>query len=247
MYLTMPMQQVDNAFPRNISTRGKGMQLAKALACKFIIEAFSRRMVMASQENITQNGTGASWASILDGAAVVVVSPIVVPALWLGLKPVAKTLIKGSLFLTDTVKRLAMTAGDGWSDLVAEALSQERTAPAPGGAGTPADTPLQADAAAPPGTTVEPLQQEDTDDLQGITGIGSKWAALLEAAGVNTVHELARRNPTNLHEKLIQVNEQEHVVELVPSSEQITDWIVQAQGKVSDREADSPAVAGRTA
>jgi predicted flap endonuclease-1-like 5' DNA nuclease len=76
------------------------------------------------------------------------------------------------------------------------------------------------------------LTAEDEDDLQRITGIGSKWAALLETAGVETVRELARRNPANLHEKLLQVNEQAHVVDLVPSLEQITDWIMQAQGKV---------------
>jgi hypothetical protein len=48
---------------------------------------------------------------------------------------------------------------------------------------------------------------------------------------VETVRELARRNPANLHEKLVQVNEQEHVVDLVPSLEQVTDWIAQAQGE----------------
>ena len=115
------------------------------------------------------------------------------------------------------------------------------TTPAPGGAGSMAAPPHPADAAPRPGTkgtasavadiTAEPPQQEDEDDLQSITGIGSKWAALLETAGVETVRELARRNPANLHEKLVQVNEQEHVVDLVPSLEQITDWIVQVQGK----------------
>ena len=82
-------------------------------------------------------------------------------------------------------------------------------------------------------TTAESLPQEDEDDLQRITGIGSKWAALLEAAGVDTVRELARRNPANLHEKLLQVNKQAHIVDLVPSLEQGTDWIVQSQDKVT--------------
>jgi predicted flap endonuclease-1-like 5' DNA nuclease len=76
-----------------------------------------------------------------------------------------------------------------------------------------------------------PPPHADNADLQRMTGIGSKWAMLLKTAGVETVHELARRNPAHLHEKLMQVNEQEHVVDLLPSLEQVTDWIGQAQGE----------------
>jgi len=79
-------------------------------------------------------------------------------------------------------------------------------------------------------TVAEPPPAERAN-LQSLTGIGSQWAALLQTAGVETVRDLARRNPANLHEKLIQVNEQEHVVDLVPSLEQITEWIAQAQGE----------------
>jgi predicted flap endonuclease-1-like 5' DNA nuclease len=68
-------------------------------------------------------------------------------------------------------------------------------------------------------------------ELQSITGIGSQWAALLQTAGVDTRRELARRNPAHLHEKLLQVNEQEHVVDLVPSLEQVSEWIAQAKGE----------------
>jgi predicted flap endonuclease-1-like 5' DNA nuclease len=77
----------------------------------------------------------------------------------------------------------------------------------------------------------EPPPHADNADLQRMTGIGSKWAMLLKTAGVETVRELARRNPAHLHEKLMQVNEQEHVVDLLPSLEQVTDWIGQAQGE----------------
>jgi hypothetical protein len=42
---------------------------------------------------------------------------------------------------------------------------------------------------------------------------------LLKTAGVETVRELARRNPEHVYEKLMQVNEQEHVVDLLPSLE----------------------------
>ena len=39
--------------------------------------------------------------------------PIVVPALMLGLRPVAKTVMKGGLFLTGTVKQLATATSAG--------------------------------------------------------------------------------------------------------------------------------------
>jgi predicted flap endonuclease-1-like 5' DNA nuclease len=196
--------------------------------------------MMALQEEGTKDGSTLG-SNILEGAALVVVSPIVVPALLLGLRPVAKTFIKGSLFLTDTIKQLAHATSEGWGDLVAEARSQASTAPAPGGAGTLVEPPHQAHAAPLPGTTetdsavadtvAEPPPQADKAGLQSITGIGRKWAMLLQTAGVETVRALARRHPANLHETLMQVNEQEHVVDLLPSLEQVTDWIAQAQGE----------------
>jgi len=74
---------------------------------------------MAVQEEVTKDG-GTLGSTLLDGVALVMVLPIVVPALLLGLRPVAKTFLKGSLCLTDTVKRLAMATSEGWGDLVAE-------------------------------------------------------------------------------------------------------------------------------
>jgi len=192
--------------------------------------------MMALQEEGTKDGS-ALGANLLDGAALVVVSPIVVPALLLGLRPVAKTVIKGSLVLTARIKQLALATSEGWGALVADARAQARTAPAPGGAGTLVEPPHEAHAAPVPGTpgtdsaVAEPPPQAETAGLQSITGIGSKWALLLQTAGVETVRELARRNPAHLHEKLMQVNEQAHVVELLPSLEQVTDWVAQAQGE----------------
>lgn len=191
---------------------------------------------MASQEEGTKDGS-VLGSNLLDGAALVVVSPIVVPALLLGLRPVAKTFIKGSLFLTDAVKQLARATSEGWGDLMAEARSQARTAPAPSGVGRRVEPAPQTHAAPVPGTTgtdsavAEPPQHAEEVDLQRITGIGSKWAALLQTAGVDTRRELARRHPAHLHEQLLQVNEQEHVVDLVPSLEQVTAWIAQAKGE----------------
>ncbi|MDX1701786.1 MAG: DUF4332 domain-containing protein, partial [Melioribacteraceae bacterium] len=54
-------------------------------------------------------------------------------------------------------------------------------------------------------------------DLFRIDGIGEEWSDLLEEAGVDTVVELAQRNPTNLHSTLVKVNESTNIVQRVPS------------------------------
>jgi predicted flap endonuclease-1-like 5' DNA nuclease len=66
-------------------------------------------------------------------------------------------------------------------------------------------------------------------DLYRIKGVASEWADLLEAAGVDTVPELAQRNPQSLAEKLAAVNEQKKLVRQLPSDAMIADWIKEAQ------------------
>jgi predicted flap endonuclease-1-like 5' DNA nuclease len=66
-------------------------------------------------------------------------------------------------------------------------------------------------------------------DLARIKGIGSEYADLLENAGVDTVPELAQRNPGNLHQKMVEVNEEKQLVRQVPALSQVTDWIAQAK------------------
>jgi predicted flap endonuclease-1-like 5' DNA nuclease len=66
-------------------------------------------------------------------------------------------------------------------------------------------------------------------DLFRIRGIGSEYAELLEAAGVDTVVELATRNPGNLHRKMLSVNEAKHLVRQVPSQSHLEDWIAKAK------------------
>ena len=66
-------------------------------------------------------------------------------------------------------------------------------------------------------------------DLFRIQGVGSEYADLLEAAGVDTVPELAQRNPANLHEKLLEVNEEKQLVRQVPSLSSVEDWVEQAK------------------
>lgn len=66
-------------------------------------------------------------------------------------------------------------------------------------------------------------------DLNRIKGIGSEYADLLEAAGVDTVVELATRNPANLHEKLVAVNEEKKLVRRLPDLSQAQEWVEQAK------------------
>ena len=66
-------------------------------------------------------------------------------------------------------------------------------------------------------------------DLFRIKGIGEEWSDLLEEAGVDTVVELAQRNPENLHSTIVEVNASMELVRRTPSLEQVQDWIEQAK------------------
>jgi len=70
-------------------------------------------------------------------------------------------------------------------------------------------------------------------DLYRIHGIGPQYAELLEAAGVDTVPELAQRVPANLLEKMLAANEQRKMVRRVPVLSQVESWV--AQAKALDR------------
>lgn len=67
-------------------------------------------------------------------------------------------------------------------------------------------------------------------DLFRIKGIGEEYADLLEAAGVDTVPELAQRNPENLYHKLVEVNQEKHLVRKLPGQSQVSNWVEQAGG-----------------
>jgi predicted flap endonuclease-1-like 5' DNA nuclease len=66
-------------------------------------------------------------------------------------------------------------------------------------------------------------------DLFRVKGVGSEYADLLEAAGVDTVPELAQRNAANLFVKLSEVNEAKKLVRALPTEANIADWIEQAK------------------
>jgi predicted flap endonuclease-1-like 5' DNA nuclease len=66
-------------------------------------------------------------------------------------------------------------------------------------------------------------------DLARIKGIGSEYADLLEAAGVDTVVELGHRKPENLVTKMTEVNEAKKLVRKLPTLSQVEDWVKQAK------------------
>jgi predicted flap endonuclease-1-like 5' DNA nuclease len=67
-------------------------------------------------------------------------------------------------------------------------------------------------------------------DLSRIKGIGEEYADLLEAAGVDTVPELAQRRPDNLYKKLVEVNEAKKLVRQLPTEAKVADWVEHAKG-----------------
>lgn len=65
-------------------------------------------------------------------------------------------------------------------------------------------------------------------DLMRINGVGGEYAELLEAAGVDTVPELATRKALNLFKKLHEINDEKSLVRKLPSQAQVEEWITQA-------------------
>jgi len=66
-------------------------------------------------------------------------------------------------------------------------------------------------------------------DLFRIKGIGPEYADLLEEAGVDTVPELAQRNPENLYAKMMQVNADKKLVRRLPTLSMVKAWVAQAK------------------
>ena len=73
------------------------------------------------------------------------------------------------------------------------------------------------------------LRWVNLSDLFRIRGIGEEYSDLLEAAGVDTVPEMAKRNSTNLYETLVTVNKERNLVKQVPSQTTVDTWIENAK------------------
>jgi predicted flap endonuclease-1-like 5' DNA nuclease len=66
-------------------------------------------------------------------------------------------------------------------------------------------------------------------DLMRIKGVGEEYSDLLEAAGVDTVPELAQRNAANLYEQLVKVNKEKQLVRQIPGMNAVQNWVAEAK------------------
>lgn len=73
------------------------------------------------------------------------------------------------------------------------------------------------------------LKWANRADLHRVKGIGEQYSDLLEAAGVDTVPELAQRRADHLVKKLAEVNEAHKLVRQLPAESQVVNWIEQAK------------------
>jgi predicted flap endonuclease-1-like 5' DNA nuclease len=73
------------------------------------------------------------------------------------------------------------------------------------------------------------LKWANMADLMRISGVGSEFSELLEAAGVDTVKELRNRNAENLAAKMAEVNATKKLTRSVPSGKVVTGWVEQAK------------------
>ena len=66
-------------------------------------------------------------------------------------------------------------------------------------------------------------------DLMRLDGVGSEYADLLEASGVDSCTELAQRNAANLTASMAAANEAKALVRRLPSVEMTQRWIDEAK------------------
>jgi predicted flap endonuclease-1-like 5' DNA nuclease len=66
-------------------------------------------------------------------------------------------------------------------------------------------------------------------DLFRVKGVGSEYADLLEAAGVDTIPELAQRKAGRLYQTLAELNRTKKLVRKLPGQRQVAGWINQAK------------------
>jgi predicted flap endonuclease-1-like 5' DNA nuclease len=73
------------------------------------------------------------------------------------------------------------------------------------------------------------LEWANHADLMRIKGVSTQYSDLLEAAGVDTVRELAQRNAQNLCGAMAETNESKNLVRKLPTESQVADWVQQAK------------------
>jgi hypothetical protein len=62
-----------------------------------------------------------------------------------------------------------------------------------------------------------------------VPGVGEEYSELLEAAGVDTVKELRNRNPENLYQAMLAVNEEKKLVRRTPHLSEVEAWVQEAK------------------
>ena len=67
-------------------------------------------------------------------------------------------------------------------------------------------------------------------DLMRVKGVGEEYSDLLEAAGVDTVKELRRRNAGNLLATMVEVNTKKKLVRRLPTESMVERWVDHAKG-----------------
>lgn len=73
------------------------------------------------------------------------------------------------------------------------------------------------------------LEWTNHADLFRIKGVGSEYSDLLEAVGVDSCAELAKRKAPNLTKKMEEVNAEKKLVRRTPPESVVEDWINQAK------------------
>ena len=73
------------------------------------------------------------------------------------------------------------------------------------------------------------LEWVNRADLMRITGVGEEYSDLLEASGVDTVPELAKRRPANLVATMVEVNKKKKLVRQLPTEARVAAWVAHAK------------------
>ncbi len=75
------------------------------------------------------------------------------------------------------------------------------------------------------------LKWANMADLMRVKGIAKEYSELLEVAGVDTVKELRKRKPENLHKAMCEANDKrkKKMVRQVPGVSQVEKWVASAK------------------
>ncbi|MGI9384865.1 MAG: DUF4332 domain-containing protein [Methyloligellaceae bacterium] len=75
------------------------------------------------------------------------------------------------------------------------------------------------------------LKWANMADLMRVRGIGEEYSELLEAAGVDTIKELRKRKPENLHKAMVDANakKKQALVRQLPGPVQVEKWVAHAK------------------